>query len=130
MSRKVKNVYSIFSFDLDDYPYAPFVARDNYDAVAKFAHFCIDKARICNNPQLRLIGKVCLNEDGTVCTVHPMMQVAIIDLTSRKSQFIISSVEHLRKAGDCLDRFFLELSTTLTRIKKTSYRYYKKIQKG
>lgn len=130
LKKRIVNIYSIYSPELDDYPYAPFTAHSNFEAVGKFTNFCLDKKRVCNNPQLRLIGKACLDSNGKICTVHPLMQVFVIDLNSKESKFIEQSVVQMRKAGESLNRFFLGLSIYLTDIKKTYLQFCQKIMKG
>lgn len=49
-------VFSVYSHELEDYPYYPFLANNLSDGVKRFVRFCRDKESICPGAELHWIG--------------------------------------------------------------------------
>ncbi|WGL31207.1 hypothetical protein [Dipodfec virus UOA04_Rod_771] len=57
MSKSSKRlIFSVYSHELEDYPYYPFVAKDLNDGIKKFVRFCRDRSTICEGAELHWIG--------------------------------------------------------------------------
>ena len=77
MSKKAKdvwNVYSVFSSELHDYPYYPFVAKTHVKALAKFVNFITDRQSVCEGAELHYIGECKVSENGIIeGSIQPLL---------------------------------------------------------
>lgn len=72
--KDVWNVYSVFSTELQDYPYYPFVAKNHKQALAKFVSFIQNKESICNGAELHNIGTCKIDLTGIVeGSIQPLL---------------------------------------------------------
>lgn len=67
MSQKRMEIYSLFSEDLQDYPYYPFVASNPEEALKKFIKFCNNRDSVCPGAVLHCIG-YCTVENHEILT--------------------------------------------------------------
>lgn len=110
MSKKLiqRNVYSIYSKSLEDYPYFPFYAKNNTQALRIFFKMLLDKQKICAEPELHLIG-VAKFKDDFLITVEPSLYVYKIGLNTKEAVIIYKSLSFEKKIRDSLNRFFLKV---------------------
>lgn len=69
MSKKLKNhryIYSVFSVELQDYPYYPFIAENHKAALSKFISFISNRVSICEGAELHCIGECKVNQQGII----------------------------------------------------------------
>lgn len=84
MSRKRKcdyYVFSVFSTEVGDYPYYPFVAKDVRDGIRKYMSFLRNRDTICPGAELHLIG-TCEIYPDSICprNVQPLMLPQRVDI--------------------------------------------------
>lgn len=70
-------VFSVYSHDLEDYPYFPFVAANVSDGIKKFRKFLSSKSSICPGAELHIIG-TCevysdFPDDNNVENIQPLI---------------------------------------------------------
>lgn len=56
MKSSKRLVFSVYSHDLEDYPYYPFIGDSIQDGIKKFVKFCNTKNNICSGAELHWIG--------------------------------------------------------------------------
>lgn len=84
MSKKAKNhryIYSVFSSELQDYPYYPFIAKSHKLALSKYISFISNRDTICEGAELHCIGECNVNQQGIIIdgTVQPFLIPFIVD---------------------------------------------------
>ena len=80
--KKLKNdylVFSIFSSELQDYPYYPFVCKDYTQALLKFVNFVSNRDTIAPGAELHCIGS-CKVEDGEILdgSIQPLVCPVVV----------------------------------------------------
>lgn len=66
MPKDYRYVYSVFSADLQDYPYYPFIAKTHKEALAKFISFISNRDTICEGAELHCIGECKVVDRGII----------------------------------------------------------------
>lgn len=56
MRNKKRLVFSVYSHELENYPYYPFIANSIKDGITKFVRFCNARKSICEGAELHWIG--------------------------------------------------------------------------
>lgn len=59
-------VYSVFSTELQDYPYYPFIAKNHVNAINIFLHFINNRDTVCESPELHCIGECKVNPSNEI----------------------------------------------------------------
>lgn len=59
-------VYSVFSPDIQDYPYFPFISSSHSEALTRFLKFIESKDSICNGAVLHCIGTCKVDDNGII----------------------------------------------------------------
>ncbi len=124
--KKAKNDYyvcSIYCTDLQDYPYFPFTAKSVSTAICKYFRFCMNKSKICPNPELHIIGTCKLSENGSIVKIQKSMYVYSIDTDNLKAKQLYYTVQLQEKVSECLNRFFLNLQDFSLFLEKNMKKY-------
>lgn len=66
MSKDKFFVYSVFSEELQDYPYYPYIAKDHSSALQKFINFISYRDSVCRGATLHCIGSCKVDEEGVI----------------------------------------------------------------
>lgn len=66
MSKDLFFVYSVFSEDLQDYPYYPFIAKNHSSALSKFINFIQYRETVCRGATLHCIGRCKVDNEGVI----------------------------------------------------------------
>lgn len=64
---RINLIFSVYSHELEDYPYYPFVAKDVNQGIKKYIRFLDSKKTVCEGAELHIIG-TCehyFDKDGT-----------------------------------------------------------------
>ena len=83
-SKKIQRgyVFSVYSPDLEDYPYFPFFGKSITDGINQYVRFLSGIENICSGPELHLIG-YCDNYDGVYRNIQPALQPKRVDISDR-----------------------------------------------
>lgn len=103
MSRKPKNhryIYSVFSAELQDYPYYPFIAETHKSALAKFISFISNRDTICEGAELHCIGECRVNQQNIIIdgSCQPFAVPFIVDFKNNilSKTFIVAEYYRLK----------------------------------
>ena len=115
MSKKYL-VFSVYSPDIEDYPYFPFFGKSVTEGVRLFMKFIESKEHICPNPELHLLGE-CREFNGSYVDIQPFMfpkRVEVVD--NIFGRCCVLAFHYYHKICLYLDR--LMLSHTPRKVKK------------
>lgn len=117
MSKRPKNlwyVYSVFSVELQDYPYYPFIARNHKSALAKFISFISNRDTICEGAELHCIGECKVTTENIIIdgSLQPYAIPFIVDFKDNfiskvfilKEYYLIKIQKYLEKVGYLLKK--------------------------
>lgn len=103
MSKKPKNmwfVYSVFSTELLDYPYYPFIAKNHNLALQKFISFVSNRDTICEGAELHCIGECKVNSQNIIIngSLQPYAIPYIVDFKNNfiAKTFILAEIYRLK----------------------------------
>lgn len=119
MSNKPKNqryIYSVFSTELQDYPYYPFIAKTHKEALAKFISFISNRETVCEGAELHCIGTCKVNSENVIIdgSEQPYIVPYIVDFKNNilsksficKEYYSLKMQRYLYKLLDLLKRRF------------------------
>lgn len=109
MKRKPKdvwNVYSVFSSELQDYPYYPFIAKNHSGALAKFVDFVSNRETICNGAELHCIGECKVNSEGIIeGSIQPLLYpIRVTTKQNLISKIFLMSIFYRNIVGKYLEK--------------------------
>lgn len=99
-------VFSIYSPDIENYPYYPFIAKNVYEGIQQYIKFIRERDKICPNPQLHYIGNI-VERNGLAhpSDIQPLLAPQLVELSGNfLSWTFVTLVELSLKFSDYLKK--------------------------
>ena len=118
MSKRSKHewlVFSVYSTEIQNYPYYPFVAKSVSDGITRFLHFIEQKGSICEGSELHVIGTCDIYNDRLIPeNIQPLIVPRRVEIKAN----IFSQVV-------CLSAFYISKLSHYLKVLKERYDYGK-----
>lgn len=111
-------ICSVFCYDINDYPYSPFIAKSVDNAICQYLIMAInEKSIFCPNPELHIIGTALIKK-GKILQVKPSKYVYRIDTENFHAKQLYYTVQLKKKVKRLLNRFTIQIQSFLNFVKK------------
>ena len=104
---KAKDEYficSIYSYDIGDYPFTPFIAKNVPNAICRYLVMAINQgAKFCPNPELHIIGTAIVKK-GRILEIKPSDYIYRIDTENHLAKRLYYTIQLQKKVKLTIDR--------------------------
>lgn len=101
-------VFSVYSRELEDYPYFPFIGKTISEGVTRYLDFLSNRPGVCPLPELHLIG-TCRVIFDVIQDIQPYLFPKRVDFETKLLwKLKVLSSHYFEKISDYLSRYMLK----------------------